>query len=369
MYNHASGATSNVAPVANSFQDCDDSHGTPWTDSVFSTGRSKFPRVHLNGTRVQTGIMYTITNVPLNVGLGGKYITEPWEIHGTVAGSKYPTSTLANKALANANPNTPVVDLPVSILELRELPGLLRDAGRIALKRLDATRAGAKANLMGQFGIIPVINDVRTLLDFADKVAEREAYLIRLNSEKPIRIKRKITEQTWDVTVTPVAWASNAENSATFNKIRLNYKTTSTYWYSVRAHLSVLLSQREIQSLAFRTTLGLDTVSVSSLWELLPWSWLIDWFSDMGDILAAHRTGIPFTYSHLNIMCKTEYRINGSFPSVRPTMSVTLANPDGTAVHKTRTPVPIVWAFPTLRIPYLGARQWSILSSLLILRL
>jgi len=353
-------------PRTVSKEECVDSHGTPWTDSTFSVGKGKFGPAYLNGYRIQTGQHINSHNVTVFPGSSENAYVTPWNIHSTVAGAKYSTATLAAKAVANANPNTPVVDLPVSILELRELPDLLRDAGSIALntRRAARAKASAKANVAAQFGVAPIISDLFTLLTFAEAVAKREAYLTRLNSDKPMRVKRRFATQSWDVNVN---WATSPTGLTT---TRMNYHTTSTYWYTMRAHLSVLMSQRDIQTLAFRSALGLQpVVSASSIWELLPWSWLVDWISDMGDILAAYRSGIPFTWSHLNLMCITKYQMAATFPSKISTYTVVPEIPCGTAVHKTRTPVAVVWNIPTLRIPYLSARQWSILSSLAILRL
>lgn len=360
------GPPTSVGPYTNSREICIDSYGSPWVDSSFSVGKGRFARATLNGFRFGSGVTRNYHNYPLDPGGAEQWTITPWTIHNSIAGAKYSTNTLAAKALANANPNTPVIDLPVSILELRELPDLLRDAGSIALntRRKARAKASAKANLAAQFGVAPIVLDLLTLLNFAEKVAQREAYLARLNSAEPIRIKRGLGKQIWDATFD----LSTQPPGITIT--RMNYRTTSTYWFTMRAHLSTLISQRDIQTLAFKAALGTQPiVSASSVWELLPWSWLVDWCSDLGDILAAYRTGLPFVWSNLNIMCSTEYQMAASFPSKISTMSVEPSNPHGTAVHKTRTPVAAVWPYPTWRIPYLSARQWSILTSLAILRL
>ena len=364
--NNGGAPTTFVGPYTTSKEECIDSYGTPWNDYSLSVGKGRFPRVHFNGTRVQSGITYTLHDVPMFPGQSENWTVTPWKFHNSIAGAKFSTNTLAAKALASANPNTPNIDLPVSIIELRELPQLLRDAGTIALNtaRRKHAKASARANLAAQFGVAPVISDMLTLMDFVEKVAQRERYLRRLNSEKPVRIKRKITEQNWDTNFTHSGGLPLGVSS-----IKINYLTTSVYWFTMRAHLSVLMTERDIQTHAFKLVLGIDTVSVKQLWELLPWSWLIDWFSDVGDILAAYRNGIPFIWSNLNVMCRTEYKMSGTIQGMISTINADITSPAGIAVHKTRTPVPTVWAYPTLRIPYLSAKQWSILTSLAVLRL
>lgn len=284
---------------------------------------------------------------------------------------QYSTVQLAQLALASLNPNRPNVDLPVSILELRELPELLRDGGRILFKNGNHVKRAAKANLVAQFGIAPIVSDIGTLLDFTELVARREAYLRRLNTAKPVRIKRKITQQHWAYTwANYEGWNTIATDSLTQGKVNLHYAITKEYWYSVRARLSVVLSEREIQTHAFRSMMGVDTGSLKQVWELLPWSWLIDWFTNMGDMLAAYRGGLPFEYEGLCLMAKTQYDATVTFPNGLPDgLSASPSSPQGTSIRLQRTPVPVVWAFPQFRLPYLTNGQLSILSSLLTLRL
>lgn len=351
-----------------------DWYGTPWNDSTFDLRRSYFPRVHLNGDRPYLffGFLtyWYVRNVPLWGSIGSIY-TQPWTQEAVMMPGQYSNVQLAQMALANLNPNRPNVDLPVSIVELRELPELLRDAGRILFKNNHLVKRAAKANLVAQFGIVPIVSDIGTLLDFTELVARREADLRRMNTVKPIRIKRKITQQHWAYTwANYEGWNTNATGSTTTGKVNLTYAITKEYWYSVRARLSVLLSEREIQSHAFRIMMGTDTGSLKQVWELLPWSWLIDWFTNMGDILAAYRGGLPFEYEGLCLMAKTDYHATVTFPNgLPPGLSTDVDSPQGNSIRKQRTPIPVVWAFPQFRLPYLTNGQLSILSSLLTLRL
>jgi len=355
--------------VVNSREENADSIGSPLVDSTLQIQKGFFPRVHLNGTRIQSGLTFYVTDAPF-YGSIGPLMMRPATFRGSFGVSAVlTTATLVAKAIANANPNRPVVDIPVNLLELRDLPGLLRDAGRIAHGTARPGSKAAKANLMAQFGVAPIISDLVKLLSFTESVAKRERYLSKLNSEKPYRIRRKITEEHSVGVFNGIPWPSTAENSTTFNKATLTTEVTDTYWYTLRAHLSALITEREIQTHAFKSVLGLDAVTASSAWELLPWSWLIDWFSNTGDILAAYRGGIPWTWSGLNIMCRSDFVFKVSFPSVRPTMVVNLPTPQGWGKVLRRTPSSLVSIYPEFSLPYLEWKQWSILGSLAILKL
>lgn len=343
---------------------CTDWVGAPWVDTPFSHDRGVAPRVTLNGTRTLSGLTYQSIDVPMdNSPLN--YLVKPW-FYSTFTRSIPPG--LAAMAVGNANPNRPDVDLPVSILELRELPSLLRDASGIAHGVVSRVNKSAKANLMAQFGVLPILMDVIALTKFAKSVDARETYLRELSAGKR-RFKRKLLVENWQVVVPNlIPFSSVADNQTSTNKATVSADITRTFWYTMRASLLDVLSEREIQDLAPQLLLGLNTVTAKQLWELTPWSWLIDWFSATGDILAAYRGGLRWEWSNLNVMYKTDYRMSVSFPNVRAGFTINPLVPTSHPVSKNRIQ-PSVSIYPTWRIPYLTGRQWSILSSLLVLRL
>jgi len=266
-------------------------------------------------------------------------------------------------AIANMNPNRAVVDLPVAIAELREIPELIRDTGRVLTKHRKAPSAG-KAHLMAQFGWVPLISDLAALLNFTKKVAEREKYLRRLNSGF-VRIKRKIGEEAGSFTENTTPWPGTVEPTPAFNTANTVFKWKRIHWASARLQLSVALSERDLRLAAFDAVLGLGGGISKQAWELLPWSWLIDWFTNTGDILGAYRSGIKFSWKALNIMSMTTWDIKMTFPSVRPTFHVSLTTPQGIATLKRRQQAVIVSTYPQFYIPYLNAGQWGILAALL----
>jgi hypothetical protein len=343
-------------------ESCSDFVGTPWADSSLNLFRSKYPQTTCSGSYSSSGWNYVYANVPLNVA-PSTYLRRPWTNASMTHPSPIPTAVLAQMAIANANPNRPVIDLPVSILELRELPSLLRDAGRIA--NGGPARGSARANLMAQFGILPIISDIQKLLNFAEQVARREQYLRELSSGMK-RIKRSITDESWTGQSTHIAWPTWVSQSGSLAQI--NLQATRKYWYTVRARLQFALSEREIQSHAWKIVLGLDTPSIAAAWELLPWSWLIDWFSTTGTLLHAHRGGIPWSYEGLCVMHETKYNQVVTFPNKESHINPTPSSPQGYTVVKTRAVVPLVWSLPLFYSPYLTSRQLSILASLFVLR-
>jgi hypothetical protein len=125
----------------------------------------------------------------------------------------------------------------------------------------------------------------------------------------------------------------------------------------------------EIRHKAFRSAFGLEA-SLSTVWEALPWSWFIDWFSDLGDYCQAHRNAVGATPGQCFRMVHSEsttiYTILSEHPSLNP--NITVSGPAMTRrTRKTRSVLSPA-AFPSVSFPFLTGRQLGILGSLAVLR-
>lgn len=363
-------AYENSGPYQLGFESCDDWVGGAWTPSPFRLERGVFPRVSANGVHSKSGITFTGVNVPLFSSWNDK-CHRPWLYFNQTPLSD---SALAVMAMANMNPNKPNVDLPVSIAELRELPSLIRDAGLVAL---NASRGGsavkkvAKANLMAAFGIVPLISDLRTLLNYVIAVDNREKYLRELARSGGRHLRRKLKSEAWTASSQAIAFSSWMDIYVTPSEFKLSVAATRTYWFTARARLLNPPSERDIHALAFRAVTGTQvdpSTVIAAAWELLPWSWLIDWFSTTGSIIAALRNGITWKYQDLCVMHETVYKTKGSFPVLSAHTIVSPQAPEGVATVLYRA-LPTVTIYPEFRTPYLTWKQWGILGSLLTLRL
>lgn len=346
--------------------------GPPWVDTPFNSKMGVTPRISISGVRTASGLVYTSTDVPMLPGC--QLLTrEPWNYTAYFGRDPISAIALTQMALANMNPNRPDADLGVSILELRELPELLRDSTDI-LRRLEGKlppnniKRTAKAHVIASFGIQPIIRDLLTLMDFAKAVNRREKYLRELSSGFK-RVKRKLTEEAWDgIAPSQTPWHPTVDEQTSTNKCTVSCHATRTYWFTARAKLQQALTEREIKNLSAAITYGLHTITAKQLWELVPWSWLLDWFATTGTILAAYRGGLKWQWEGLNIMYKTTYYMTMYFPNPRSGFTITPLNPNAKAVTKERV-TPVLFGLPVWRMPYLTAGQWSILSSLAVLRI
>lgn len=280
------------------------------------------------------------------------YVFDPLTIPGRPS-----DSVLAAQLLARTNPSRPVVDLPIFVYELREIPDLLRKEGGGWIKKL------ASLNLKYHFGIKPLVSDLLSLLSFTDEVNKREKELNALYTSG-LRRKRNL----WDGSVSGIT-ARNLNSTSEFNTGTVNIQKTSStrVWGHVEwfpdSKLGLMKGDR--RALARKAVLGL-TVDFSTAWNAIPWSWLIDWCSNVGDILIAHRNIVGAHHGPVRIM--ENIRTHGYYPKM--TLEISTWKKESSPIdfrcqYKTRRT-----ASPTLSayLPILSARQLSILGSIGVTR-
>jgi hypothetical protein len=277
-------------------------------------------------------------------------------------------SARAATVAARSNPSRPVVDLPVALFELKDIPRMIKQAGeaihwvrKTGLRTLPTAEGLANANLAYQFGWAPLLSDLYKLLKFQEHFEKKRKILERLYSGTGLR--RNITLDEFSESTNGTYTHSIGFGSMTTS---WTIKRTTKVWGTIRWKPKNLppggRSPSDLE--VYRATLGLD-ITLATVWEAIPWSWLIDWFTSAGDYLSAHRNTIPASFSNICIMRLSEHvgQITPiSIPNGRTWGGATLRS-----TKKERTPH--VGLTPlTAAMPFLGARQLSILGSLAITR-
>lgn len=202
----------------------------------------------------------------------------------------------AARLLANTNPTRPDIQLPVFILELRDIPKMIEHAGALLLRlRRGRPRFGlrpdqeaASALLAYNFGWAPLIGDLKKLVSFSDLTAKRMKEFDRLYSGPGLKRRMNLdTAYSQPHGFTYGVAGPNPGNSVTAQGLSRTIVWGTVRWKPTPAPLNSPLRVPPPSDVR-RHVLGLSAANITAnVWEALPWSWLIDYFVNVGDVLAA----------------------------------------------------------------------------------
>jgi hypothetical protein len=271
---------------------------------------------------------------------------------------------LAWELLAKTNPNKPHVNMLQFIGELKDIPSLVQDEGRRVLRQI------AKGYISWRWAIKPMINDVLGLCSFGEAVNKRLAQLNRLKDGKGLRKRVSLGHDSQETVTGPWPLDSLTQGSRLMVKERItaSYKMWGVANYKL-ADGAVLPEKGspEMFNLARDLCQGLNSAgALSAAWELLPWSWFVDWFSHIGDVIDATNNTVPLTWGNLSVM-RTSKTVKVLEPTLVPADITISKNLPNTWTRKERHSVfPLLPFSPSL--PLFDSGKWSILSALAVLR-
>ncbi len=202
----------------------------------------------------------------------------------------YDTTALGAEAYRRYKPGAPEVDSGVFLAEMRDLPLLLHTRLGKLLRRSKFAKAAGSAYLMWEFGWKPLLSDLQGMYTLQQELAKHLDQLKRDNG-KPIRRRGPIRTFSESVTSSPV-------NASCIEPVleSLFYAETPSYtvtteleelaWFSGRFRYWIPdIGSSEWEARAIRALFGLNPTP-DVLWNALPWTWLIDWFSNIGDSIS-----------------------------------------------------------------------------------
>lgn len=269
-----------------------------------------------------------------------------------------------------ARPGNPVASMGQFLIELRDLPRIpFRDAflkpgknrlGKIPFRNmfypiqdvprhlrdrlLDFRNLGSEY-LNVVFGWKPFVNDLRKMYNLWKDVDKRMAQLVRENGKY---IRRKATVQddktfshTGQVYQNPYVNVLGAPPTYMSGTTAYNVttRTTTKVWFSGSFRYYIPDVGSSLWDARARAALFGALPTPELLWEVLPWTWLIDWFSNVGDVVSNASTNavdnLTMKYSFIMKHTSTEVeatsfvfhpastKANESWPSVQNTFRST----------------------------------------------
>jgi hypothetical protein len=210
--------------------------------------------------------------------------------------------------ISRAIPTNPVASAAATIGELREgLPSL---PTKSMIKKPGSSSAGSE-HLNIEFGIKPMIADVKKLAE-AHKKSEKILAQLERDSGKIVRRRRSLPpseEQEKSRTWTPNPGAPVLLTSylAGGGYLTRTITTKRRLWFSgaFQYHLPEVGTWRRKLS-EYEAMYGIIPTP-ETLWQLAPWSWAIDWFANVGDIVHNlsnfGHDGLVLRYGY--VMCHT----------------------------------------------------------------
>jgi hypothetical protein len=289
--------------------------------------------------------------------------------------SKFPEANLAtlNNAawdiLAKSNPSLPHVNVPAAIGELKDLPSLVRGWGRKMISNV------AKGYITWRWAIKPMISDISKLFQFQKAVDERLAELRRLRDGKEMR--KRVSLGSDRIVTTPTRISLHSEGASVYGW-RTDYYTQKRWGsanWKVQSN-SVLKSMSDdpregsdLYRFTRRTLMGVNSYgALAAAWELCPWSWLVDWFSNVGTMISATNNAVGCTWSRLCYMATSTCRVE-IIPEPVSTGWLTFTGEfDWKKTRKDRRPCYPISPIPLPYLPILTAGKLSILAALAALR-
>lgn len=302
-------------------------------------------------------------------------------------------SQLAWESLAATNPNVSDVNLPSFWAELKDLPSLFQDWGNKWLSKANwnsilsginsmrgALSDAARAHLMYRWAIRPMLSDIWKLFQWQTSVSKRMEWLVALTTgDRVLKRRASIRNNTAQDAPTTVGLKSAGATISGRRTVQYFEKVwCSVYWKldTSKIDLSRVLPPTFFEMDAdwinvHRRSYGVTTYgALQALWEIMPWSWFVDWFLHVDTVMNATNNTIPVTHGDICVM-----RTTSAIASVEPITT----SPDydwvqitgshrQSEVRKQRLIVSPILPFAPSMMPVFTTGQWSILGSLGVLR-
>lgn len=188
---------------------------------------------------------------------------------------------------ARARPGRATADAAVFAAELRKLPTL---PGR-QLQRLKNFRSLGSEYLNVKFGWEPFVRDLQKMYETYRNIDRRLAQLVRDNG-RGIRRSARVndTESTSTVEhengyfVYPVYPWIGASGHSMKRTVTESVRTRTWFVGRFRYHIPDI-GTSQWNRRATRALYGAN-ITPEVLWNVLPWSWLVDYFGNVGDIIS-----------------------------------------------------------------------------------
>lgn len=268
--------------------------------------------------------------------------------------------------VAGTNPSRPVMTPPTLLQDLIDIPKQIFQLGKLFKKPRSQMSPKELANhyLCVQFGWLPLFEDVHQLLNLQSYILKRNKELRGLYEKGGLKRRIRFDSDT------QVGIGSTSVPSGPSRTTTILYQTMvkRSSWGSIRWVPTIppayRMTDEELNKLSRRIVLGLTVEGMAKgIWDVIPWTWLLGWFTNVGKYTLAYSNTVPATHSDGCLMRMSEAFIRPSavVPDAGVTANIAL---EGALIRKRMTRTVSTLATPGLNVPYLDTFRLSILSAL-----
>jgi hypothetical protein len=264
-------------------------------------------------------------------------------------------NSVGSGVIASANPWAPKATLAQTIIELLTgyVPSVLKNL-RKHLYHLQSLKKTAGSDWLNyQFGWVPLINDIKAttevLLKLHMLLYDGDTYRrtrggdlgtwARIDSTSPspsLGFRSPLDPSTvatpyfsryWDKVGVPYLSPGPLPVTTKWSR---NLSITADFRFSAKYHRGARPNSRELAFIERGTELlGLE-ITPAVLWEITPWTWLLDWGSNLGSVAAnlsqLDWSNVLLDYAYLTFVVKTKGGISAQVPSTNIGGGATLSH-------------------------------------------
>lgn len=288
----------------------------------------------------------------------------------------------ALRAKNMTNPGRPEILLPVFLSELKDIPRMIKRLGdtnryiRNRIKRppgsigdtLSDAKKLAADNISVQFGWKPLLADLKRLALFTDSVNRRKKEFERLHDG--MGLKRRVTlesrKEVYDLPIQTALINGLVWWEVGGGKVTSTFRRWATVRYIPTGGSPLPTMDDDIRRMLTGLTPG---ALASNIWEAIPWSWLADYFTNIGDLCANSNNSAQVQCVSCCVMTHSSSVV--TIPedlAEYDTGTLKCSAYTRTFESKTRNLGIDLSLLPTVGLPLLSNQQLSILGSFAVMR-
>lgn len=267
---------------------------------------------------------------------------------------------LTLKLFERTNPFRSEFSVPVFIRELTDLGSLFK----LAASSFAGFVGGAYLNY--KFGWVQFVQDVRDLHGIVKVLISRIKELNSLKKRGGLRRKvslgrrRATATDSFVLLNSTYGWRPHAD---------LTYEAQIEFSGSVRwvanRDFSADLDKLNVVHLAFQKVFDLEELDSATVWELIPWTWLADYFTNLGSYLRAGVGSVLFNPYDVCIMREYQCHTRAVVTDIGNATNV-YGQPSGWYAYRSRDVVTSLPSFPTIRFDIFNLSHWKIILALFL---